>query len=184
MGRIIVSIFIGMLPEILYFTLFLIYAKNLKEKKIRLFFLILITYIMCITIIKFRLMYYLCFIFLVYIILKVLYKQKAQITDVFLFSISTLYLTILSFLIYFAKNQTTYIVCLILDRLFLFLPFIFRNKFYEIYKKYCSLWNRNDKEKRPIKSITLRNMSLVLINIIILFINIVCLYLTDFIESR
>ena len=183
MGRIIVSIFIGMLPEILYFTLFLIYAKNLKEKKIRLFFLILITYIMCITIIKFRLMYYLCFIFLVYIILKVLYKQKTQVTDIFLFSISTLYLTILSFLIYFAKNQTTYIVCLILDRLFLFLPFIFRNKFYEIYKKYCSLWNRNDKEKRPIKSITLRNMSLVLINIIILSINIVCLYLTDFIES-
>lgn len=184
MLRIIISIFFGMIPEVLYFTFFLIYAKDIKQKKTKLFFGILLAYIVCLMIIDYKLIYYICFVCLIYLILKILYKEKAQITDIFLFSLSTLYLTILSFLILFVRNQTQYIFYLILNRFLLILPFVFKDKFYKYYKKYYSLWNRNKKQKRPIKSITLRNVSLILIDIIILLVNIICLYLTNFIESR
>lgn len=173
-----------MIPEVLYFTFFLIYAKDIKQKKTKLFFGILLAYIVCLMIIDYKLIYYICFVCLIYLILKILYKEKAQITDIFLFSLSTLYLTILSFLILFVRNQTQYIFYLILNRFLLILPFVFKDKFYKYYKKYYSLWNRNKKQKRPIKSITLRNVSLILIDIIILLVNIICLYLTNFIESR
>ena len=184
MLKIIISIFFGMIPEVLYFTFFLIYAKDIKQKKTKLFFGILLAYIVCLMIIDYKLIYYICFVCLIYLILKILYKEKAQITDIFLFSLSTLYLTILSFLILFVRNQTQYIFYLILNRFLLILPSVFKDKFYKYYKKYYSLWNRNKKQKRPIKSITLRNVSLILIDIIILLVNIICLYLTNFIESR
>ena len=40
----LLSIVLGLIPEVLYFTLFLSYTKNLKGKKIRLFVLTFILY--------------------------------------------------------------------------------------------------------------------------------------------
>lgn len=175
----VISILLGMLPEVLYFTLFLIYTKDLKDKKFRLFGLVAIAYIICIMISQYKILYYTTFIFLIYGILKLLYKNKAQITDIFAFSVSIIYLTILSLLIYLPKDIVQYYIILLVNRILLFIPFIFRNKFNIIYKKYYSLWNRNYEKKQPVKSITLRNISLIVINCIIFIINIICLYITD-----
>lgn len=170
----VVSILFGLIPEVLYFTLFLIYTKNIKEKRIKLFIAISIAYFACLLIQRFKLMYYLAFVVLTYIILKLLYKNKTQITDIFVFSISTFYLTIISYIcfLFLKDDKSNYYLFYLLDRIIMFIPFIFKNKFNILYKKYYRLWNRNDKENRPIKSITLRNISLIVINFIIVFMNI------------
>ena len=174
MGNFIFSLIFGLIPETLYFTLFLIFAKNIKEKKIKLFLLISLSYILCITTIRYKLLLYVVFIFVIYGILKILYKKKAMITDIFLFAFSILYLSIVSYIFYKITINTNIndFLNYIIMRIFLFLPLIlFKDKFYNIYKIYCRFWDRNDKENRPIKSITLRNISLTIINLLIILIN-------------
>lgn len=59
----IISMLLGMIPEVLYFTLAIIYTKNIKTKRIKLFLLIALSYILCIMIIKYELLFYVLFIF-------------------------------------------------------------------------------------------------------------------------
>jgi len=186
MGTLLLSILLGLIPEVLYFTLFLTYTKNLKEKRIKLFFLIGIVYFLCILIQHWQILFYILLIVLIYLSLKLLYKSKVQIIDIFVISVAYLWLAILSFiLIFFVKaDYSNYAVISIIDRILLFSVFIFRHKFNTIYKKYCKLWNRNDKEKRPIKSITLRNISLILLNSFIFFLNIAIINIMNFIQGR
>lgn len=180
----LISIILGLIPEVLYFTLFLIYTKDLKEKRIKLFFLISIAYVLTVFIKQYILIYYLSFIILVYFILKLLYKNKTQIIDIFVISISTIYLTILSYICFLFLNNdmSNYWLLYICDRIFLIFIFIFKNKFNILYKNYCKLWNRNDKEKRPIKSITLRNISLIVINFAIILMNILAISIINFLK--
>lgn len=178
----IINIFLGMIPEVLFFTLFLIYTKNIKEKQFKLFLLILVAYILCIMINECKVFYYVCFVFLVYIFLKILYKSKVQITDVFLLFGLEFYLYIISLLIYIPKNSYQYFICLIINRILLFLPFIFKNKFNILYKKYYKLWNRKYDRKQSIKSITLRTLSLLFVNFIIVLFDIILLYVINLIK--
>jgi len=180
----LVSILLGLIPEVLYFTLSLIYIKDLKEKKIRLFFLIGIVYFICLIIQRLVTLYYIALMVLIYIILKVLYKSKVQIIDVFIISIMCLWITILSFIsiLCFTDNYSNYWIIYTINRILLFLPFIFKNKFNNMYKSYCKLWNRNDKEKRPIKSITLRNISLIILNGFILFMNVTIINMINYMK--
>lgn len=170
----LLSILFGLVPEVLYFTLFITYTKNIKEKRIKLFLLISIAYFLCILVQEHQILYYIVLIALIYCILKFLYKEKIQIIDVFIISLMCFWLTLLSFLSVFllTEDHSNFVILSIIARIFLFIPFIFRNKFNILYKKYCKFWNRNDGEKRPIKSITLRNISLILVNGFILFLNI------------
>lgn len=177
MISILISIFCGMLPEVLFLTFFLIYTKNLKTKKVKLFLGIMLLYVVCIMLIRYIILNYLLFIFLIYILLKILYKNKAQITDIFAVNLALIYLTLNSFICskFLLPNYENYYYILLLNRIILIIPFIFKNKFNYLYKKYYKLWNRNDKEKRPIKSITLRNISLIILNISIFIINMLIL---------
>lgn len=179
MLQILLSLVLGMLPEVLYFTLFLINTKKIKDKKFKLFIGISIAYIICIMISRFKIVYYVSFIFLLYLILKILYKDKAQIIDVFVISISTMYLSLTSYLCFKAvtNNYIVYYIMLILHRIILFIPFLFKNNFFKLYKTYCSLWNRDDSRKRHIKSLTLRNISLISLNVFIFLLNTLCLYI-------
>jgi len=181
---IVMSILFGMIPEVLFFTLFLIYTKGLKEKRMELFVGVSIIYILCIMVNRFKTLYYVSFIFLISILLKILYKNKAQIIDTFMFSISTIYLSLIGFLCsrFVNNNYCMYYIMLLLNRILLFVPFIFKDRFNALYKLYCSLWNRNDKVKKPIKSITLRNVSLSVLNIFIFIMNIISVSMTNFIK--
>lgn len=175
--KLLLSIVLGLLPEVLYFTMFLIYAKNLKEKRLKLGILISVAYVVCITFIPHSVYSYIGFIFTTYILLKLLYKQKAQIVDIFLICIAYLYINLLAYISYLIlknnMNIQLYYLLYFIDRICLCIPFIFRNKFYELYKKYFSLWNRRYDVKAPIKSITIRNISLISLNILIFLTNIV-----------
>lgn len=180
-GYYIISILFGLVPEVLYFYLFLIYVKNIKEHRVKLFVLVLFTYIISIFVQEYKVIYYILFISLIYIILKVLYKNKAQIIDIFVFSLSFCYVCLIGFIMsrFIFNNYFYYYICLIINRILLFLPFIFKNKFNILYKKYCSLWNRNYEKKQPIKSITLRNISLIILNGFIFLLNIATVYVIN-----
>jgi len=177
--QLLISILLGLLPEVLYFTLFISYTKNIKEKRLRLGILIAVAYVICMFIQKYQVVYYVLFITLVYLILKLLYKHKAQITDIFLISVIFNYVCLTSYFcfLFLKQDLSNYFILYIVARILLFIPFIFRNKFNIIYKKYYSLWNRNDNIKRPIKSITLRNISLISLNIFIFLMNLGCIYI-------
>ena len=180
----VLSVLLGLIPEVLYFTLFISYTKNIKEKRVKLFLLISVAYFVCMLIQQYQLIYYIIFVLLIYLILKLLYKKKTQIIDVFIIGLSYLWITLLSIILFvLLKNDlSNYYMLYIVDRIFLFLPFLFKSKFNILYKKYCNLWNRNDKEKRPIKSITLRNISLILLNSVLFFLNIVIINIINFIK--
>lgn len=180
--KFLLSFLLGLLPETLYFTLFLINVKDLKEKKIRLFFLIGISYCLCIMVQNFKILFYILWVALTYLALKLLYKKKIQIIDIFIISLSYFWVALLSFILmnFVNKDFSNYFLILFIQKILLFVPIIFKNKFNVIYKKYYKLWNRNDKEKRPIKSLTLRNMSLILLNSFIFFMNILLMNIINF----
>ena len=180
---VILSIFLGMLPEVLYFTLFFIYTLNIKEKKLKLFLGILISYLTCIFLAPYEIFYYIMFILLLYATLKILYYKNIQIIDFFIVMYGVSYLALLSFLVYFAHDFKSYLICYIINRILLFSIFILKKHFNKLYIKYCKYWNRNDKAKRPIKSITLRNISLIVINCIIFIINMICIYMINLIAK-
>lgn len=171
----ILSLLLGLLPEVLYFTLFLVYTKNLKVKRVKLFSLISIVYILCMLIQRYKIIFYMLMVISMYFILKLLYKNKTQIIDIFIISAGSLWLTFTSAILFLFldKNYSNYYLLYIINRMMLFAPFIFKNKFNIWYKKYCNFWNRNDKENRPIKSITLRNISLIVINFAIIITNVI-----------
>ena len=183
-GYYIISILFGLVPEVLYFYLFLIYTKNIKEHRIKLLIFILISYTLCVLLAPYKEIYYIGFIVLIYCSLKIIYNKKTQIIDIFVFSISTISLSFIGFICsrFVNNNYIIYYICAFVNRILLFVPFIFKDKFNILYKKYCSLWNRNYEKKQPIKSITLRNISLIILNIFIFIMNIISVSMTNFIK--
>ena len=141
--NILLSILLGMIPETLFFTLFLTYTKNLS--------------------------------------LKIVYKNNVEIIDVFIVNLGLIYIFVINFLcaIFINNNYLVYYNLLIINKVLLFLPFIFKNKFNLLYKKYCSLWNRNYQKKQPIKSITIRNISLIIMNIFVFIMNIILVSISN-----
>lgn len=179
--NIIINFLLGMFPEVLFMTFFLIYTKNLKEKRILLFLLICINYILCIIINKYKLLYYVSFIILIYLILKLLYKKKTQIIDIFIINFAFAYISFTSFIcfLFVKEDLSNYYLLAIIHKVILLLLFIFCKHFNKIYKKYYSLWNRNDNIKRHIKSITLRNISLIILNLCVSLFNLIMIYLSQ-----
>jgi hypothetical protein len=109
-----------------------------------------------------------------FINLKVLYREKAQVTDIFLFAVASIFLILISAIsygiIYFTLKE--YIIALILSRVIMFaFLFIAKNKLNNIYQKFYKLWNRHSKPNK-IKSLTLRNISIIIFNLMFWIINI------------
>ena len=99
--------------------------------------------------------------------MKLFYKEKVQIIDVFLI-----------YYIIMAVNFTCLIMMkiigynlqfLYLNRLTLIFIMLLSNKLRMLYKKYIKYWNRKDGNK--IKSITVRNISIITMNTLLYIIN-------------
>lgn len=161
----IISLFLGMLPEVLFLTLFIIFSGNKKDKRLKLFIYLMIGYILLVMVCRYQLIFYIAYIIYSYLVVRKLYK--AHISDLFINSIGYVYLTLMSFLCF--KLIPNYWIALVINRIMLFIPFIFRKYFNKFYLKYKSLWNVNKNAK--IKSITLRNISLLTINLLIVIMN-------------
>lgn len=160
------EILLGQIPEVIYFALFMILTKNLKEKRIKFTVLMIIEYLLLKYLIEFNIWFQVSYTIITYIILKLLYKEKAQITDVFTFCIASVILIIISVVSFLLLGNHNMILAVILNRslMFIFL-FIFRNKLNNVQKIYKKLWNRNDNIFKKIKSTTFRALNLVIFNI-------------------
>ena len=178
----LLSIIFGLIPDVLYFTLFFIVVKNLKEKRIKLFLLIALSYFICMTIQQWNILCYLFFMISIYGILKLLYRKQIQVIDIFIIGLSYLWQIIISLILstFLKEDLSNYYILYVLNLILMFSPFVFKNKFNILYKKYCKFWNRCDNEKRPIKSITLRNISLILFNSLIFILNMIVINIINF----
>lgn len=174
----LILIFLEEILESIYFSLFLIIGKNIKEKRLSFIFIMIIEYLLFKHFIKFNVWFQIIYTFMSFINLKVIYKAKAQVTDIFLFAVASIILILISafcgaFQIFFGIN---YICLLILNRIILFLIlFGIKNKINKIYGRYCSYWNRHN-NKPKIRSLTLRNISIIVFNLMFCIINIGLIY--------
>ena len=172
------ELIIGQIPEAIYFSLFMIYAKNIKTKRLLLTILLTLEYILLTRFLVLNIWFQIMYTFLLYIILKLLYKEKTQIIDIFIFTESLILLLICTvpflFLNIFINN--IYLMCLFSKIVLFLIFFIIKDKLFKINRKFYKLWNRNDFAKRKIKSLTLRNISIVVFNILFYITNVLILY--------
>lgn len=169
----IMSLFLGMLPEVLFLSLYIKFTKNIKGKEIKLIGLLSIGYILLIMLCRYQLIFYIVYIIYSYLITKKLYKS--HISDIFIISIAYAYMTLISFICF--KTISNYWIGFIINKIVLFIPLLFKKYLNKFYKLYISLWNINKNAK--IKSITLRNISLVFVNTLIITLNVFllkCIY--------
>ena len=172
MIRLIMSILLGVIPDVLYYFLYIKFIKQNKKYNVLFFTLLFVIYMILNIVVKHNFYLYLLYDLFIFITIKLLYKSK--ITDVFLIVVLELYLMFSSSLCFiFIKN---YCLSYIINRLIIFLPLLLKNKLINIYNLYNSLWNRHNNSKL-IKSITLRNISLILFNFLIVFIYILLIYI-------
>lgn len=171
----ILELLIGQIPEAIFFSLFIILGKELKEKRLLFTFLMVLQYLIIANLFPYNINFQILYTVMTYIILKMLYKEKAQITDIFLMISAILILGIFSvpFLLFNLFIDNVYIVCMISKiSLFIFL-FLIKKHIRKIYIKFYKHWNRNDNEKRKIKSLTVRNICAISFNLIFVLINFV-----------
>lgn len=169
------QLFLGQIPEALYFALFIILVKQLKEKRIIFSIIMIIGYLILKYLLPFNIWFHITYTFITFITLKLLYKHKSQITDIFLFTIASIILVLISAVtIPIAMKDA--LIGIILNRVILMIFLLTsKNELPNIQNLYKKLWNRSDKPKK-IKSITFRGLNLVVFNILFYLINILIIY--------
>ena len=95
------EILLGRIPEAIYFALFMIFTKQLKEKRILYITLMVIEYLLLKYFIEYNIWFQIAYTIIQYILLKILYKEKAQITDIFTFTIASGILILFCMILYF-----------------------------------------------------------------------------------
>ena len=173
------EILLGQIPEALYFAFFMINTKQLKEKRILYMTLMVIEYLMLTSVIKFNIWMQVLYTFISYIILKFLYKEHAQITDIFTFTIASailIFISAISFGIISMTIRSKIVAYVVKNILMLIFIFTTRNRLTNIQKLYKKLWNRNDKVKKKMKTTTFRSLNVIIFNVIFWIINIGMVY--------
>ena len=109
---------------------------------------------------------------LIYGAMKLLYKRKAQIIDIFLIASGFGYMIIISYLCSFIykNNYNLYWIAYAINNILLFSIFAFMNQLKALYRKYIKVWNRNPNNK--VRSISVRNVSLLLLNAFIFILDV------------
>lgn len=172
------------IPEPVYFSLFLIIGKNIKEKRLLLTGIMIVQYLLLMHIFPYNIWFQIIYTFMSFVNLKVLYKEKAQVTDIFLFTSASLILIMISAFCYGIIFVTikSYVCALIMNRILMFIILYFgRNKIKNTYKKFCSLWNRHNNPNK-IRSLTLRNISIIIFNLMFWFINVGMIFFLTYLK--
>ena len=168
------ELLLGQIPEAIYFALFMIFTKELKSKRFLYIVLMITEYLLLKHFIEFSIWFQIAYTITQFVILKILYKEKAQITDIFTFAIASAVLILISFISYFIiwATLSNYYIAVILCRILLFtFLVIFHKKLCKIQKLYKLLWNRTSKKPIKMKSATFRAVNLIIFNIMFYIIN-------------
>lgn len=170
----VLQLLLGQIPEAIYFALFMMFTKRLNKKQILFTILMIIEYILLFNFTPVTIWSHVLYFVITYIILKILYHEKSQITDVFTLGIASILLMIISGICYFILSIfiTDVIIGNTIQKLLLFIVLYFiHDKLYKIQNMYKKFWNRNDKIPKPMKSTTFRCINLILFNIMFFIIN-------------
>ena len=171
----ILEIFLGQIPEAIYFSLFLIGVLSLKKNRLLFTAILIIEYVLLMAVFPYSIWSHIIFFIITYGVLQVIYKVESNITAVFTLGIASIILMITNIAVYFIVWWlfNNFLVYAILHRLLLFgLLFIFWKKLPLLQNMYNKLWNRNDKVKYKMKSATFRSINVVVFNIMFYIINI------------
>lgn len=170
------EIFLGQVPEAVYFALFLIFTKSLKERRILFTILMIIDYLLLKSFIHFDVWFQVSYTIMTYVILKVLYKDKAQITDIFTFGIASIILILISIISYFVFLGNDAIAIVINRLLTICTPILLRNKLGKINNLYKKFWNRHNNNGKIMKSTTFRAINAITFNAMFYVINFGMIY--------
>lgn len=175
----VLEMLLGQIPEAIYFSLFMIFTKQLKEKRILFIVLVIAEYLLIKQFIKYNIWFQILFTFMEFVILKVLYKEKSQITDIFTVTLAIVLMIIVDIPSYFIIHSITdnFIIYVLIARIILFgTIIIFKNKLPNIQAIYKKLWNRNDSKKKKMKTTTFRSLNVVIFNITFYILNAAMVY--------
>lgn len=175
----LLELVLGQIPEAIYFALFMINTKQLKEKRLLYVVLMIVEYLLLTAVIKFNVWMQVLYTVISFIILKFLYKERAQVTDIFTFTIASIVLILISAISFGIISMTIrnkMVAYIIKNVLMLIFIVVTRNKLTRIQKLYRKLWNRNDKVKKKMKTTTFRSLNVIIFNIIFWIINIGMVY--------
>lgn len=171
----ILELVIGQIPEAIYFALFMIYAKRLNDKKFLFIFMVTVEYVVLLDLFPYNLWSHVLFFVMTYLILKILYNEKSQITDVFTLGIASVIIVVMSVVVGLVTWNLfgNFLLSAILQKVSIFtVLFLCKNKLYCLQNAYKRWWNRNDGIKKPIKSVTFRAVNVIIFNIMFVVINI------------
>lgn len=176
----ILEITLGQIPEALYFALFMIFTNEIKTKRVCFIASTILEYVLLLNAFPYDIWSHILFIITLFLIMKIFYKDKCQVTDIFTLGISSLILIVDSIIIYLLTWFTVnnFLIGVILQKISMFvILFCIRKKLPNLRKLYYKMWNRNDKIKKIMKSTTFRSVNLVIFNFMFYFINI-CMILS------
>ena len=105
----VLQLLLGQIPEAIYFALFMIFTKRLDKKQILFTILMIIEYILLFNFTPVTIWSHISYFIITYIILKILYHEKSQITDIFTLGIASMILMIISGICYFTLSTFKYI---------------------------------------------------------------------------
>ena len=88
------ELLIGQIPEAIYFAIFMMLVKQLKEKRVLFSVLMIAEYLLLKHFIKYSIYFQISYTLTTFLILKILYKDKSQLTDIFTFTIGSIILMI------------------------------------------------------------------------------------------
>ena len=166
----LLQLFLGQIPEAIFFAWFMIFTKGLKEKRFLFTILMVIEYLVFKYAFPFDWMFHISFMIGTFTTLKLLYKKKSQITDLFILLIGYVVM-VLSSVLCFMVSQGQVIIATIINRFIIFIPLFSMNyrlnKIQEIYK---IQWNRGN-PKAKLKSATFRSLNLVIFNVLFVIFN-------------
>ena len=171
----ILELVIGQIPEAIYFALFRIYAKRLNEKRLIFLFMITVEYVALLRLFPYNLWSHIFFFIMTFLILKILYNEKSQITDIFTLGVASIILLVVSVVVGLIvwNISSDFLLAAILQKIVIFLIlFLLKDKLYGLQNAYKNWWNRNDNIKKPIKSVTFRAVNVIIFNVMFAVINV------------
>ena len=176
----LILVFLEKIVEAIYFAMFLLIGKDIKNKKLLFIGIMVFEYLALKHFIKYNVWFQIIYTFMSFVNLKVLYRHKAQITDIFLFTIASVVLIVISILcssvVIITQNYNLYYIMLIINRLLMLsFLFAFKKQIRDLYYKFMERWNKHTKPN-TIKSLTLRNISIIVFNITFYIINSYMIY--------
>lgn len=179
------NILLGLVPEAIFFSSFIIFTKNYKHKVKNVVFTLLMIagYIVLKQLLPRNVYCQIIYLAYVPLLMFLLYREKFHISDVFVMSWSSAFLlifSIIAMLIPLILGMEYYILAYIINRAMMFLFLILAHKkLNEFYKYIIPQWNRNRKEPNKIKALTIRNICVISLNLIIFIANFCMIFVSN-----